>query len=132
MLHKIKQLLMGKQAEQIEKPKDMNAEEYVEEYMYMGDGTVESIYTPKTVYEKRVREREAMLAKMLVESQCSVRESKGRMTALRSGNSSSSRSSSSVSSTSDSIIAAAVYTSSYDSSSYDSGSSCSSSSSSCD
>ncbi|AHY25272.1 hypothetical protein PS2_021 [Serratia phage PS2] len=128
MLHKIKQLLMGKPAEQIEKSKDKVdiAEEYVEEYVYMGDGTVESIYTPKTVYEKRIREREVMLAKMIVESQRSTKESKGRMTALRSGNSSSSRSSSSVSSTSDSIIAA-VYTSSYDS-----GSSCDSSSSSCD
>lgn len=106
--------------------------DFVEEYVYMGDGTMELVRTPRSEYVDRIKRIEKSWKDQLAETQKSVAESKRRQASMKASfnasSSSSSRSSSS-SSSSDTIMAAAVY------SSYDSGSSSScdsSSSSSCD
>ncbi|QFR55977.1 hypothetical protein CPT_Muldoon_020 [Serratia phage Muldoon] len=125
-LDKILSLFRGKE------PETKEEEDFVEEYMYMGDGTMELVRVPRAHAEAKEANRQSDLKAMLKQSQDYVRNSQKRMTAMR-FDSSSSRTSSTTS-TSDAIIASAVYThssssSSYDSGSYDSG--CSSSSS-CD
>ncbi|WDS61564.1 hypothetical protein [Cronobacter phage vB_Cdu_VP8] len=125
-LDKILSLFRGKE------PEIKEEEDFVEEYMYMGDGTMELVRVPRAQAETKEANRQSDLKAMLKQSQDYVRNSQKRMTAMR-FDSSSSRTSSTTS-TADAIIASAVYThssssSSYDSGSYDSG--CSSSSS-CD
>ena len=123
-----------KKPDPIEEKSDWDPD-FVEEYVYMGDGTMELVRTPRSEYTKRMHRIEKSFKDQVKETQNSIAESKRRQERMKSSYHSQSNSGSSRSTAQPDTAVSSVAFYAHSSSSYDSSSSScdsSSSSSSCD